>query len=328
MQETSLIKVEASDYGIEETRAREIEAFFKPMLEKMVELEEEYNTIAKLPVSPSVCKLAKELRLKYVKVRTGTAKIHKDCKAYFLAAGRFVDGWKNAQLAATTGIEDKLKDIEEYYERIEAAKIEKLRIEREEKIQPYVEIVPPGLGEMTDEVWSNFYTGTLSNYEARVAAEKKAEEDRIAKEKAEREERERIRKENERLEREAQEREAAEAKRREEERKERERIEKEREKERKAAQAKLDAERKKREAAEAKIKAEEEAKRKEEEKKKRAEAKARKAPDKAKLIKLAESIKSIEYPEVSSEEAEELLEDIKNQLQAISDGILRQAESF
>jgi hypothetical protein len=54
------------------------------MLDKMEIMEEEYNRIIKLEVSDENCKLAKELRLKFVKIRTGTAEIHKKAKAYYL----------------------------------------------------------------------------------------------------------------------------------------------------------------------------------------------------------------------------------------------------
>jgi len=42
----------------------------------------------------------KELRLKYMKIRTATLDIHKKQKAFYLAGGRFVDGWMNASLMA------------------------------------------------------------------------------------------------------------------------------------------------------------------------------------------------------------------------------------
>ena len=97
----SIVKINPADYGLTETKAKEIEAMFKPMLQKMVELEEEYNEVVKLEINKDTCTKAKELRLKYVKVRTGTASIHKELKAFYLNGGRFVDGWKNAQLFAS-----------------------------------------------------------------------------------------------------------------------------------------------------------------------------------------------------------------------------------
>jgi len=181
-----LIKIDPKEFGLEESKASEIESAFKPMLEKMTELEEEYNQVIKLSVSKETCDKAKSLRLKYVKIRTGTATIHKDMKAFYLAGGRFLDGWKNAQLFASNGIEDKLMDIEKHYENIELERISKLQEKRATELSKYVnenDMLPANLGEMSDEIWNNYLTGTKTNYETKIAAEKKAEQERIEAEK-------------------------------------------------------------------------------------------------------------------------------------------------
>src|SRR3972149_1405125 len=116
--QTSLVKIDPKEFGLQETKAKEIAAQFQPMLDKMVELENEYNKVVSLPIEEaSTATLAKIVRLKYVKVRTGTSEIHKVQKNFYLMAGRFIDGWKNAQLFASQGIEEKLLAIEEYAER-------------------------------------------------------------------------------------------------------------------------------------------------------------------------------------------------------------------
>jgi len=203
-----IVKIKASDYGLEESKAKEIESLFTPMLRKMSELESEYNDILKEEISPETCQRAKDLRSSYVKIRRGTEEIHRKAKQFYLNGGRFVDGWKNAQLFASGEKEDTLKKIEKHYEILEAEKKEKLREEREKLISPYMEEVNSfSLGEMTEEVWKKFYAGAKLEYETRIAAERKAEEERIAKEKAEAEERERQRLENIRLKKEIEERE-------------------------------------------------------------------------------------------------------------------------
>ena len=60
----AIVKINASEYGLTETKAKEIEAMFKPMLDKMVELEEEFNQIAGLEINEGTCYKARELRLK------------------------------------------------------------------------------------------------------------------------------------------------------------------------------------------------------------------------------------------------------------------------
>jgi len=224
-----IVKINASDYGLDSTKAQEIEAMFLPMLNKMKKLEKDYNEIIKLPINPETCQKAKELRLQYVRVRTGTAEIHKELKAFYLNGGRFVDGWKNAQLFASQEIEETLKKIENHFEILEAERKAKIKAERITMIQPYVEDVNTFmLGEMTENAFKILFAGAKSQYEARIAAEKKAEEERQAAIKAEQERQEKIRLENIRLQKEAKAKEKQFAAEREKARLEQERIEKER----------------------------------------------------------------------------------------------------
>ena len=177
---SELVKINAKDYGLEETKAKEISEMFKPMLDKMVELEKEYNDVIQGEMSPENCIEAKALRLKYVKVRTGTAEIHKKLKAFYLLGGRFVDGWKNAQLMASEGIEGKLMSIEKHFENLETQRISKLHDKRTTELEKYdVDFIPGNLGEMETEVWGNYISGVKLNYQAKIDAEKKAEEERI-----------------------------------------------------------------------------------------------------------------------------------------------------
>lgn len=262
-----IVQINPAEYGLEESKAKEIQAAFEPMLQKMTELEGEFNEIMKLDVSPETCAKAKGIRLKYVKIRTGTAEIHKEWKAFYLSGGRFVDGWKNAQLFASQGKEDKLKAIEEHYERIKAEKIEGLRIDREKALEPFeVETEHTLVGLMSEEVWLNYFNGVKAAHEQKIAAEKKVEADKIAKEKAEKEEQERIRKENEKLKLEAEAKEKQLAEERAKAETERKALEEKARKEREAAEAQA----RKEAEAKAKIEAELQTKKDAEEKEKQA----------------------------------------------------------
>ncbi len=181
-----LIKINAKDYGLTETKAAEVSAMFQPMLDKMVELEDKYNKITRLEISKDTCKQAKELRLQYVKIRTTTAKIHKELKQFYLSGGRFVDGWKNAQLMASQGIEKSLMNIEKHYENIELKRIKELQEKRLSEISLYVEFpdqYSSGLGGMTEAVYKNFLEGLKLAHTQRMDAIKKAEEEQIKKDK-------------------------------------------------------------------------------------------------------------------------------------------------
>jgi hypothetical protein len=316
-----LVKINASDYGLEETKAAEIKAMFLPMLQKMENLEVQYNEILKQEINPETCQMAHDLRSAYVKTRTGTAEIHKNLKAFYLNGGRFVDAWKNTQLFAASEKEKTLKNIEDHFENQERERLEKLRVERLELIKPYTEIEPLGLANMEQVVYDNLLAGFKVAYEVRIAAEKKAEEDRLALIKAEKEEQERIRVENIRLQREAKEKEAALEKEREQIRKENEEKERlaEIERQKNAAILKAQQEKADKERAELLAKAEKERKEKERlekeitdkkaaiEKEQKAKAAAEKAaklaPDKTKLLKFMQEINDLPRPEVTSIEA-------------------------
>lgn len=229
-----LIVINPTDFGLEKTEAQKIEAVFTPMLEKMVELEKEYNEVVKLEIGDEAVEKARELRLRYVKVRTGTEKIHETAKAYYLAGGRFVDAWKNAQKFSALGKEAELEKIEKHFELIEQEKKDKINAERIEKLSKFIPDTSIfNVKEMSDDAFAKLLeTSEIAN-RAILEAEKKAEADRIAQEKAEKVEQERIRKENEALKKEAEAREKALAK---------ERVEQEKKLEVERAKARVEAE--------------------------------------------------------------------------------------
>lgn len=231
----TLINVKAEDYGIEETKAKDVRQTFEPMLKKMEELEDNFNDIIARHITPEVCAEARALRLEYVKTRTGTAKIHKALKDFYLKGGRFVDGFKNAQLMAAQGKEEKLKEIEDYYEEIARKEKEALQAQRAELLKPFkLMFEPPELGEMQAEAWEVFLAGVKAQHEAKLKAEAEAEAKRLEAE------------EEARLKAEAERKAEAEAKAAAE--KKRKALEAKLRKEKKAAEAKLEALRKEQEA--------------------------------------------------------------------------------
>lgn len=177
---TQLKTPSPQEFGIESKKAAQIQAQFQPMLEKMAALESEYNKIqarAKTAIDEDLIRDAHDLHKKYVKVRTGTAEIHKEQKAFYLAAGRFVDGWKNAQIFAAQGIEAKLKEIITFKERQEAEAKEKLRADRWALLQPFKDEEPAGLGEMEADVFEAYLA--MNKHRAQEAEEARQEAERL-----------------------------------------------------------------------------------------------------------------------------------------------------
>ena len=332
-----IVKIDHKEYGLEEKKAAQIAAQFQPMLDKMQELETEFNAVICLDSGPEKVAAAKECRLKYVKVRIGTAEIHKLQKAFYLAGGRYVDGWKNAQIFASQGNEDKLSEIEHEAARIEAAKIEALRVKRWDKLAPYMESEPAMLGVMQSEVFGHMLSGAKAAHESKLAAQKQAEDERIDAERKEAEAREVQRLENIRLRAEAdafqkarvQERYIADKKEieyqktRDLERKKQEAIQ---QKERDEANAKIQAEREARKKAEAEIQAQKQAEAKREADriaKEKAEAaaiaKAAKAPEQKRIKQWIESFKLPEMTGTVSDENQPTINVIQAKFNSFKD---------
>jgi colicin import membrane protein len=176
----SLIQINPTDYGLTSETAANIAAQFKPMLDKMTELEDEFNRVAGMPLGePSTEQAAKVLLQQYVKVRTGTAAIHKEQKDFYLKGGRFVDGWKNAQLFASQGKEDALQKIVNHRAIMEQQRIERLQVERIELVRPYIEdLTGLDLGRMPQDVFEAYLSAKVKAHEDRIAAEAAAEAER------------------------------------------------------------------------------------------------------------------------------------------------------
>jgi hypothetical protein len=342
-QENKLIKIDATEFGIEQSKANVILAAFEPSQVKMAELEPEYLEVIALPLEDPMTELkAADLLKKYVKIRTGRNAVHKQEKDFFLNAGRFVDKIKNLGNAETEKREEKLEAIKNHYANLEKSRIAALAASRNERLKQFdFDGSQMNLGTMEENVWVSFLAGTELSYNQKKAEEQRLAEEKAAKEKAEAEERERVAKENERLKAEAAEREKQLAAEREKARKEQERLEAIRaaeqkkadelleaqrkaaeakaKKEKEIADAKLKAEREAKEKLEAELRAKQEAERKAEEAKqaeikaqKAAEAKAAKAPDKNKLAAYIESFSSLPIPDLKTNEASI----ISNEIQA------------
>lgn len=263
---TNIVKFDAPELqSIEPSKAKQIKDTFEPMAEMLLQFESAYFKVIKESeggITEEVTNKAKRLRLDIAKVRIETERVRKEQKEEYLRAGKAIDGVSNILKWAVVDRENKLKEIEDYFEIQEQKRLEKLQEERIKALSLYVEDIEGRvLSNMDEDVWAAYLEVKKKEYEDRIAAEKKAEEERIAREKAEEKERERIKKENEKLKKEAEEREKAERLQQEKIQKEREEYEsrlKAQQEEREMAEKE---ERIKREKLEAELQAKEEAER-------------------------------------------------------------------
>jgi hypothetical protein len=263
--------VEAKNYGIEEKQANELLGNLPSIKAERLVLENQYKEIISLDIEePETAKKARELRILIQKNRTqGINQWHKVTKDYFLKGGQFVDAIKRMEVEVNERMENQLEEIENYQAKKEAERKEALRVERLAILEPYSEFVPFGidLSNLSDDDFQKTLNGAKLQLDAKIEAERIAEEKRIEAEKLEAEriaeekriEAERIeaqRLENERLKKEAEARELELEKERAKIEAERKKAEAEAEKIRKENEAKLKAERE----AKAKIEAELQAK--------------------------------------------------------------------
>lgn len=199
-----LVKLDLNQYGLQENKAKELEKLYSPMIKMLYEMEEAFNDIVIQEITPELIPVAKRFKIDVAKIRIAAEKVKTKGKAEYLRAGNAVQGAYNTLKYAVVSKEEKMDSIINHFETLEKERIEKLQLDRAEKLSKYVEdAFERDLSNMEYDVWNIFYTTKKQAYNDKIEAEKKAKKDSIAKEKAEKTERIRIVKENELLKKEA-----------------------------------------------------------------------------------------------------------------------------
>ena len=231
--------------------------------------------------------------------------------------------------AVCDNLEGKCEEKEKFAQRYEAEQKQMRYETRVAKLYQFgTDPSIYALADMTDEAFEKLLENEKLAYNARIAAQKKAEADAALEAKAEADRQEAVRLEN--IELRAQAAKAAVAA---------ELKEKELEKEREAGQKILDSERRAREAVEAKARAEKEAQAQKEAAeatrlytlKKAQEDEDRKkllAPDKDKLLELASMIEQIGMPAVKSNEASSVIRATEEMLGKVTNYIREKAKTL
>lgn len=321
MEQLSVIVKQAN---LDKTKSKAIQESFNGFFEIASEWEQKAKAIIVTDESQKdLMKQAREGRLFLKSKRVDVENKRKELKEQSLREGQTIDSIARVLKNLIEPIESHLEQQEKYAEIKEAARKEALQAERIEILKP---LNAPyslyDLKNMAESDFSDLVNGLKSAIQARIEAERRAELEKIEREKAEAAERERIRLDNERLRAEAAEREKAMAAERAKLETERKAAEDAARKEREEAERKLRAEAAERAKLEAEIrvKAESEAKAKrdaeikaqdEERQRILAERLAKRAPDKNKLNELAAKIACVPFPDVKSEEAENILKNVK-----------------
>ena len=184
--------VEYKKYDLDAEKASTIESSFTPKIEERKGFEKVYKEIINKEISKELASEASDLRKKLVKVRTGIARIHKTEKAYFFQAGKFVDALKNKLTEPVVQMEEKLSEIENYYENLEKERLKKLQEDRAKALSDYVQdSYERTLWSMDEDVWNAYFNAKKQAYEDRIEAEKEAERQRLENERLDKLENER-----------------------------------------------------------------------------------------------------------------------------------------
>lgn len=310
----------AQKSGIELTKAEAHVSAFHPYLADLAEFSRPLATLDKENPTAEHAKIARENRLKIVKIRTGSETIKDERKKVLLAEGNLIQSAFNLVKDACILTESEYEEIEKHQERVEAKRREELKETRLALLAPYetdTEFLP--LDIMNEEKFQALLAKEREAFEAvaakriqdekdRIEAERKAEEARLAEIEAEKIRQAERDAGNERLKKEAENREAELAKEREDQAKQLEAERKEAARIAAEKQAEID----KANAEAKKAKEELEAKQLEEEKErqriiaeqeeKEARAKALlKAPDQEKVKVFFEQFKQLQFPELQSD---------------------------
>ena len=312
-QKTQLIKIDAPELnGVEKSKADEIRKVFEPMADMLQGFEQAYDELIMLSkdgINKELTAKAKRLRLDIGRVRIETGKLKDKKKEMIKLEDRAIMGVHNILVWAVKEKEDKLKEIEDYFDIQEQKRLQKIQSERVEELSKYIDDAHERvLSDMPDDVWDAYISSKKKEYEDRVEAEKRAEAEKIAREKAELEERERIRKENEALKKEAEERAKNEA-----ERVERENAEK---RQREAEyEAKINYERKEKEKIEKELRAKKDAEEAELRRQEHEKIKRENSSDKEKLQIFINDL-NIDFPLCNSKQSKKVSKDIQEKFQS------------
>jgi len=162
--------------GLVLTEATEIKGAYLPFLSQLQEVVEQAGKINADNPTDIDEKIARELRLKSVKIRTGSEKLKDERKKIYLVKGNLEQASYNVIKNSCLLAEAALEEVEKAREKKEAARKEALRIERLDMLKPYCdnpEFYP--LGEMDEPGFNDLLNGMKLQAEAKV----KAEQDRL-----------------------------------------------------------------------------------------------------------------------------------------------------
>ena len=173
------LEIIVKDSGLPTKEADEIKSSYLPFLNQLSDTQLAAVKINFENPSDLDENIARELRLRTVRIRTGAEKLKDERKRMYLLRGNLEQASYNLIASSCKLTEEIFLNVEKAREIAEKKRKEDLRRDRSEKLSPYTEDVALyPLGEMSEERFSSLYTTLREAHERRLAEERKVEEER------------------------------------------------------------------------------------------------------------------------------------------------------
>ena len=206
----ALLDKTIKEAGLQLDEGEKIKQSYLPYFEAMAQIKDESTRINWEHPTLTDEKIARDLRLRMVKIRTGSESVKDERKKIHSLKANLEQSTWNLIKSSSLLMEATFEALEKRREIEEKTRIKAIKDTRIAELEPYKELISfefIDLGNMSESNYLSLLNGAKLQVKAQEEEKVKAEEARIAKEKEEREERERITKENERLKAEAAEKE-------------------------------------------------------------------------------------------------------------------------
>ena len=199
-KETELAEV-INQTGIDLSEAETIKAAYLPFLSLYNDIMHQAMKIDKINPTMLDEEIASKLRKATVKIRTSAEAFKTERKSQYLLKGNIEQSAYNLIANTCKLAELEFEKVEKATEIKEAARKEELKKERLEQLLPF-NFINDGtfdLGSMDEKMFKMLHRSIVNEFEEKIAADVKAEADRIKKEHEEAEAKKKLEEENARL---------------------------------------------------------------------------------------------------------------------------------
>jgi hypothetical protein len=160
----------AQKSGLEISKAEKYALPYAPLLSEITTFANEVKTLDKTNAEHVL--RAKRISLDLGKLCSKATEIKKSDKSELLTLTRYLDGLFNTTEGAARLTQGEANEIVNHAAKIEAERIEAIRINRWNELSQWLEVEPTNLGEMDETIFTNLVFGAKATFEAKQEAER------------------------------------------------------------------------------------------------------------------------------------------------------------